>query len=43
MGRILIIDGDLPARRFLEKSVRLDVLLAKVEELLAATGRPERV
>lgn len=33
----------LPVNAFLEKSVRLDVLLAKIEELLAAAARPERV
>ena len=33
----------LPVSGFVEKSVRLDVLLAKVEELLAAAARPERV
>ncbi len=33
----------LPVNAFLEKSVRLDVLLEKIEELLAAAGRSEQV
>jgi CheY-like chemotaxis protein len=33
----------LPVSAFLEKSVRLEVLLAKIEELLAAAARPEHV
>jgi len=36
-------DDYLPVSAFLEKSVRLEVLLAKVEELLAAAARPEHV
>ncbi len=33
----------LPVNAFLEKSVRLDILLEKIEELLAAAGRSEHV
>jgi DNA-binding response OmpR family regulator len=33
----------LPVNAFLEKSVRLDILLEKIEELLAAPVRPEHV
>jgi len=33
----------LPVNAFLEKSVRLDILLEKIEELLAAAAGPEHV
>jgi hypothetical protein len=36
-------DDYLPVNGFVEKSVRLDVLLAKVEELLAAGMRREHI